>query len=75
MKKLTILAIAALVLAMVLVPAAYTAKPVSIMLDRVNIGDITSETGHNLVGWGPIEPDEHGGFWGGIGRGKRDRNK
>lgn len=67
MKKLAILAVAALVLAMVLAPAAYAAKPVPQMLDSVDIGDITSETGHNLVGWGPIEPATHGGNWGGFG--------
>ena len=67
MKKLAILVIAVFVLAMVLAPAAYAAKPVSQLLDRVDIGDPDSEDGHELDGWGPIEPDAHGGFWGGIG--------
>lgn len=41
-----------------------TKKPIA--LDVVNLGDPTSETGHNLEGWGPIEPDTHGGNWGNI---------
>jgi uncharacterized repeat protein (TIGR01451 family) len=36
-------------------------------LDSVDIGNPSSESGHNLFGWGPIEPDTHGGSWGGIG--------
>jgi hypothetical protein len=35
--------------------------------DYVDIGNPASETGHALTGWGPIEPDTHGGGWGGIG--------
>ena len=66
MKKLAILVIAVLVLTMVLAPAAYAAKPVQTILDSVDIGDPTSELGHNLVGWGPIEPATHGGNWGGF---------
>ena len=31
---------------------------------RVDIGDETSEAGHNLSGWGPIEPAASGGNWG-----------
>lgn len=34
--------------------------------DYVDIGDPTSETGHNLDGWGPIEPAASGGHYGGI---------
>jgi hypothetical protein len=34
--------------------------------DTVDIGDPTSEDGHNLVGWGPIEPATSGGNYGGI---------
>ena len=69
MKKLAILAIAVLVLTMVLAPAAYTAKPVPIMLDRVDIGESASEAEHNVAfpDWGPVEPTTHGGNWGGIG--------
>ena len=68
MKKLTILAVAALVLTMVLAPAAYTAKPTPQLLDRVDIGDIVDEAGHNVdePDWGPVEPTTHGGNWGGI---------
>jgi hypothetical protein len=36
------------------------------MLDMVDIGDPTSETGHNLTAWGPIEPATSGGNYGGI---------
>lgn len=35
--------------------------------DYIDIGFLDSETGHALAGWGPIEPDTHGGGWGGIG--------
>ncbi|MFC1799952.1 hypothetical protein ACFL2Z_03470 [Candidatus Eisenbacteria bacterium] len=34
--------------------------------DYVDIGDPTSETGHNLQGWGLIEPAASGGNYGGI---------
>ncbi len=34
--------------------------------DSVDIGDPLSEDGHNLQGWGSIEPLTHGGGWGGI---------
>ena len=30
----------------------------------VDIGNPTSETEYNLLNWGPIEPDTHGGSWG-----------
>ena len=33
----------------------------------VDIGNPPSEVGHNLQGWGPIEPDANGGNWGGFG--------
>jgi len=36
-------------------------------VDFVNIGDVNSETGHNLAGWGPVEPSTNGGNWGEIG--------
>ncbi|MDD5568924.1 MAG: hypothetical protein PHG23_00685 [Candidatus Pacebacteria bacterium] len=35
-------------------------------LDLVNIGTPSSEAGHDLQGWGPIEPQTHGGNWGQI---------
>lgn len=38
-------------------------------IDRVDIGDETSEAGHNLSWWGPIEPTTNGGGWGGIAPG------
>ncbi len=34
--------------------------------DFVDIGLPSSETGHNLQGWGPIEPATSGGAYGGI---------
>jgi hypothetical protein len=34
--------------------------------DYVDIGDTTSEAGHNLQHWGPIEPATSGGPYGGI---------
>jgi hypothetical protein len=37
-----------------------------VLCDMVDIGDPTSEAGHNLQGWGPIEPATNGGTWGGI---------
>jgi len=36
-------------------------------IDFVNIGDPASETGHNLYGWGPIEPKTNDGTWGSVG--------
>jgi hypothetical protein len=36
-------------------------------IDFVNIGDPAGEAGHNLAGWGPIEPARSGGTWGGAG--------
>lgn len=35
-------------------------------IDRVDIGTESSETLHSAEGFGPIEPDTHGGTWGGI---------
>ncbi len=35
-------------------------------LQALDIGDGQSENGYNLQGWGPVEPDTHGGTWGGI---------
>jgi len=32
----------------------------------VDIGDTNSESGHNLKSWGPIEPEDSGGNYGGI---------
>jgi hypothetical protein len=34
--------------------------------DYVDIGDSTSESGHSLAGWGPIEPETAGGTYGGV---------
>lgn len=36
-------------------------------IDIGTTGDVLgTEDGHNLLGWGPIEPDTHGGGWGGM---------
>ena len=35
-------------------------------LDEVDVGDATSESGHGMDGWGPIEPATSGGNYGGI---------
>jgi hypothetical protein len=35
-------------------------------LDLVDVGDPASESGHNMTGWGPIEPATSGGNYGGI---------
>ena len=37
-----------------------------VLCDEVDIGDTTSEAGHSLCGWGPIEPATSGGAYGGI---------
>ena len=34
--------------------------------ETIDIGDTTSESGHNLLSWGPIEPAASGGYYGGI---------
>lgn len=35
------------------------------IVDEINIGDVSSEAGHWLWDWGPVEPSAHGGSWGG----------
>lgn len=42
--------------------AAFPTNP----YDFLQLGNATSETGHNAVGFGPEEPTTHGGNWGGI---------
>jgi len=37
-----------------------------VLCDEVDIGKPASESGHNLQGWGPIEPATSGGVYGGI---------
>jgi len=36
------------------------------MTDVVDVGDLASEAGHNLVSWGPVEPVTSGGSYGGV---------
>ena len=35
------------------------------VIDFVDIGNLASESTHNLQNWGPIEPNAHPGSWGG----------
>jgi len=35
-------------------------------LDFFQVGDALSETQHQALGWGFLEPDTHGGNWGGL---------
>jgi len=39
------------------------------LVDSVDIGNLTGETGHNLKGWGPVEPATSGGVYGNPGDG------
>jgi len=39
----------------------------AVLVDSVNIGNVASEAGHSLNDWGPIEPDNSGGYYGGFG--------
>jgi len=36
------------------------------VIDEVDVGDSTLETGHDLQSWCPVEPATHGGGWGGA---------
>jgi len=45
---------------------ATSVRATCVTLDSVDVGDPVSETGHNLVGWGPIEPLTSGGHFGGV---------
>ena len=42
----------------------------NVLCDSVDIGNPSSEDGHNLVSWGPVEPSANGGNWGGYGPSK-----
>jgi hypothetical protein len=53
-------------LALIIVVASPVAAKGDVVLCRVEIGDDGSEAGHNLAGWGPVEPAAHPGNWGGI---------
>lgn len=46
--------------------SAFALAPFSARLDFVNIGSPDSEAGHNLQGWGLVEPTTSGGNWGQI---------
>ena len=65
MKKILLLVL----VGMLLLPLGFSVgihPPISPIIDDIDIGDPVSEAGHNLKGWGPIEPATHGGYWGGI---------
>jgi hypothetical protein len=64
MKKLAL--VLGVLAALLLVSAVTAAPPVPQSLDYLDIGDATSESGHDLWGWGPIEPAASGGAYGGI---------
>jgi hypothetical protein len=46
--------------------STFATPPFSGRLDFVNIGSPASEAGHDLQGWGPVEPTTNGGNWGAI---------
>lgn len=50
-----------MLIALLAIPAAAL-----VPLDSVDIGDLASEAGHFLRGWGPIEPETSGGIYGGV---------
>jgi hypothetical protein len=35
------------------------------LIDEIDVGVLASEASHDMTGWGPIEPQTHGGNWGG----------
>jgi hypothetical protein len=66
------------IVALVVLTVTFLVSPVAAesqeLLCRVDIGDPASEEGHNLVGWGPIEPDtnpwlDYGAPWSELGDG------
>ena len=46
-------------------PALQALPSGAVAVDYVDIGDVPTEVGHNLAGWGPVEPATTGGAWGG----------
>lgn len=62
MKKLLFVIV---LISLLLMPSAAWADDEG-LLDYIDIGDPTSEAGHRLNGWGPIEPATSGGVYGGI---------
>ena len=66
MKKLISILITVAVLTMGLMIVAAPSAGALTQVDFVDMGNTTSEAVHNLVGWGPIEPDTHPGTWGSI---------
>lgn len=75
MKKIGIIAVVLVLLAITLIGPSAASGSTPALLCRVDIGDVSSEAGHNVVGWGPLEPDTHpwldfGAPWSGLGDGK-----
>jgi hypothetical protein len=66
MKKLISILIMVAVLTMGLMVAAAPSAGASTLADSVDFGTPSSESGHSLVGWGPIEPTTSTGGWGNI---------
>lgn len=69
MRQLAVV-ISALVLVLAIVSPVAAKR--DIVLCHVDIGNETSEAGHGLVGWGPIEPATSRGNWGGFGASDED---
>jgi hypothetical protein len=55
-----------IILAIGVVVAVWPVNPPYRTLDFLQIGNAASEATHKISGWGPIEPDIHGGNWGGL---------
>lgn len=66
MRKAALLSTLVILALLVTASAVWATPPTKEKVyDFVNIGDPASEAGHDLYGWGPIEPATHGGHWGG----------
>jgi len=63
-------AVSAIVALVLFVAPAMAAS--NVVLCQVDIGDDTSEAGHNLNGWGDVEPDSSKGNWGGFIEGEEN---
>ena len=66
------LAVVITALALVLAMVSPVAAKGGVVLCRVDIGNTTSEVGHGLAGWGPVQPAHSGGNWGGFGASDED---
>lgn len=64
MKKL--LWIVPIILAFGVLAWPWPTNPPYKTVDFLQIGDVASEASHSISGWGPVEPDTHGGGWGDL---------